>query len=1131
MEHVLKKSNAVDFNALSSMDDQYSSSSDDPFEILGEHDYFPPKSESQEFTIDLTTIFMNYSIPRNIPNYPPEPFKISDSEYYLENFNSLKTPVIPMRIEPIECVLVNAAHLEQFPKPSSAYSAKKPQVFAWFDAQTAFSSEYQTTMQSYFKNNYNCIRNHLRFFFSIAPSYERLQNMASIRREVPAGRILFHYVGYGFPKITENNIWCSERRSTNFVPFELDQLFAKLSPPTWFIFDCSNAGVVIPAFLKAAEKQPKSVCTDWGNWFCVCATSKGEDLPNDPRLPRDFLTSTILTSIKMAVICHILQHYRVSLVCPNFPLELPCQNLFNEKSPDVARLSLTLTSITDAIAADSLPMELYHKTFRSDRLSAVIFRHFLLAQFLLRPYRVHPISYPAIPDLSTHRLWKQWEVCVDVAICSVNIPRPSFATDLYSRLLKSFETILKNDQLHLIRPYHLTLLFHMLFNEPQNDMPLFLLAEYSSSPKSSPEMLTTVALFGTLFFKLIRTPRESPSFHPLCFLVLALLYYNPAFSTEIRKELDISAFPEYIFDKKLKESTRILVTALLATLVVSHDGFQQICTSFDFLKKVRLELETASSKRVQWLLLLVRRLFHLFSPEPSVFVSNGLHVQAGLFITQRDPLTRAAAIGALTSFLRPFECYVNVQLLLMCIPLFNDPSYLVRFHFLLMLKKFIISFDCYSDLLTPRSISLPMDSYQSILNFIFKCDNFQQSNIFTYIDDLVSCNNFMLHIYLVVLEIIKIYCDDQHPSISLISRSILDFVQKQREINNMLKMRRRSQQEIIDDIDFEQIGIPNLDQNESLHRIILHNLIFSNIWKQDSKSVEKVFESNETNINIDNDFQIESNLILSHDYDSIELLCFHPILQSYSFKDSEYVYYIDEQNNQFSIKCENVFYLTIAYWNNQTKIVVATTDGFINVWEPTHKIMCISYRCSLTKPLVSIDKENDFIVYSINQYNILSKWNLEDKSLVKEFKIPLDTQIISFDVNKKMILVDSNNDIYDIKILDKINITKIKKMNSNKIIRISNTRDLMFLDEKGDYYTVTNNKSILVKKDIFDFGNHPIYPFIIFSPNNSSSYITDLQFNTVYEIKLSINSFITIHPKLPYFALSDSKGHIQIFNI
>ncbi|KAH0793458.1 hypothetical protein GPJ56_002505 [Histomonas meleagridis] len=368
MDLRLRKSNAVNFNNLSTFVDNYSSSDDDPFDVLDQDDYpfLPQKSVSQEFTIDLATMFQVHSIPKELPKSYPESYVISGSEYYLEKFNSSTIPSIPLRVEPIECIVVDAAHLEQFPKPSSTYSAKKPEVFAWFDAQTAFPSEYQTTVQSYFKNNYNCIRSHLRFFFSIAPSYDRLQNIASIRREVPAGRILFHYVGHGFPRITDKNIWCSERRSTNFTPFDLEQLFSKLSPPTWFIFDCSNAGVVIPAFLRAEEKHPKNALEcDWSNWFCACATSAGEDLPQEPYLPRDFLTSVILTPIKMAIVCHILQHYRTTLIGPKFPLELPFPHLLDERSSDISRLSLVLTSLTDAIAADSLPRELYHKIFRS----------------------------------------------------------------------------------------------------------------------------------------------------------------------------------------------------------------------------------------------------------------------------------------------------------------------------------------------------------------------------------------------------------------------------------------------------------------------------------------------------------------------------------------------------------------------------------------------------------------------------------------------------------------------------------------------------------------------------------------------------------------------------------------------
>lgn len=779
----MHKSSAVDFNSYSAVDDEYSSSGSygdiDLEEDEENFSFSTGRTASQEFIVDLAPMFNDHNIPQKLTYSESFKLDIGEDEYSFEHFNSPNTPTIPFRVEPIEGVLINVAHLEQFPKPSSTYSANLPSIFAWFDAQTAFQSEYVQAVQTYFRVMYSKIRLNLKFFYSIAPTNERMQNLSSVKRQIPSGRILFHYIGHGFPKITPTNIWTSEKRSTDFRPFDLKEVFVRLRPPTWFIFDCSNAAVVIPTFIETAKKQPNISGVDWSDWFCICATDVGEELPSDPRIPRDFLTACVLTSIKMAIVCHILQHYRVDLVGPNFPFEVAVQNLWGEHAQD-QRLSLILVAITDAIAADSLPPELYHKIFRCDRLSAVLFRHFLLAQYLLSPYKVHPKSHPELPDLSKHKLWHQWSAIIDTAICSSPIARPAFASDMFSRLAISFEQILQQDRLQLVRPYHLTILFHMLFTESTNNKPLFLLSEYAANPKSNPKILVLATVFHCLIRKLMEIDIDVAVLHSLGYLILYLLYHHPAFATEIRKEINVDHFPNLIFNTNLPENTRVLVIALVANLVVTNERIQQICTTGAYLTKIREILADAPSRCALWYLILIRRSFHLFSPESDDFVLNGLHVQCACYIFHKASSCRAAAISAITCFLRPFESDVNGQLLFMVLPTFADASYLVRFHLLLLLKKFVVSFDNCSDSINVPVPSFPRTSYSAMLAAFYRAPHFSKDNFFTLIDNVVRSKRFIQHAYSVAVFIITLFIADPHQSVSRLATRILSFVNKQK---------------------------------------------------------------------------------------------------------------------------------------------------------------------------------------------------------------------------------------------------------------------------------------------------------------------------------------------------------------
>ena len=1015
---------------------------------------------------DLFPMFSRHGISRKLNRsaIPRNFLSINDSEYLLENFSNSSSANISSSAEPIECVVVNVAHLEQFPKAASPYSATLPCIFAWFDAHTAFSSEYPTTVQNYFKLAYNCIRTHLRFFFSIAPSMERLNNLSSVRREVPSGRILFHYIGYGFPDITRKNIWCSERRSREFVPFKLDSLFESLQPPTWYIFDCNNAAVVINEFKTTAERLQNQNLDgmDWNDWFCICATGVDEELPDDPRLPRDFLTSTVLTPIKMAVICHMLQFYRLNLMNVSFPLDPPCEHLWNEKKPDASRLSLALTAITDGIAADSLSPELYQKIFRSDRLSAVLFRHLLLAQYLLRPYRVHPATYPEIPDLSMHPLWRQWSILLDTAICAASIPRPTFAIDIFSRDATSFDVLMQNDQFDLIRPYHLILLFHSLFSDSSNDQSLILLSKYAADPRGDPKMLASTTIFHPLFARLLMKDPKSPVFYQIAYLILVLLYYNPDFSNDIQKDLDASHFPYIVFNKDIPEQTRLVCAALVSNLVVSHEKFQQICTSSEYLDQVRIELSHASSSLSSWLMLTVRRAFNLYSPDPAVFTENGLHIQASICLHSNFPPERAAALSMLTCFMRPFECKCNIQLLFMSLETVSDASFLVRFHLILLLKKFVMSYDSFSDAVQ-NSIELKNSSYKDLLYDIY---DFNEDNkiidIYSAIDQIMKADDISSRAYSIAFALLQMFSHDPHPSVSSLATTVIQFVSKQRAafessmdesqqaMMNPMSKNLNSDQAIVsygdDEFEAEHLSFANLDQNESLHQIMLRFLVVPN--------KELPNEQIPNQLSLYQSINISENPIIFVDYEpkSFNLAA--------STKNS--IIYIKSLNTIFKYDINDAEISDLHVFSD--KVIFTTTSGSVNIWRPPKSTLEMVFqgdlRFDVSERLFAfngIHKYNheteDFqpSIFVVTSNGNISEWNQSSKLLI-------DNEIIT-----KIAISDadaSDNDI--IVFTDKSNFYELNKTaNDISVIKESDQMNIKFvLRRNGCNWIVCQNGQV-----------------------------------------------------------------------
>jgi hypothetical protein len=92
--------------------------------------------------------------------------------------------------------------------------------------------------------------------------------------------------------------------------------------------------------------------------------------------------------------------------------------------------------------------------------------------------------------------------------------------------------------------------------------------------------------------------------------------------------------------------------------------------------------------------LIIQRSFSCYSPDILVFGANVLHLQCGILVRSASPFVPAEALAVLMCFMSPFECKYNFQLFFMTL-LVNDGSFLVRFHFMLLVKTFISSFDAY----------------------------------------------------------------------------------------------------------------------------------------------------------------------------------------------------------------------------------------------------------------------------------------------------------------------------------------------------------------------------------------------------------------------------------------------------
>lgn len=217
-----------------------------------------------------------------------------------------------------------------------------------------------------------------------------------------------------------------------------------MSSPSIYVFDCSNAGVILNLFVKFAEQIDKELEENRKNFppnpslssntatsamtnssahstpqitpvfptasplqdILLCACGEKELLPMNPELPADLFTSCLTTPIRIALRWYVLQK-NISRLNPDIDQDMidKIPGTVTDRKSMLGELNWIFTAVTDTIAWNSLPKEIFQRLFRQDLLVASLFRNFLLAERIMRSYGCHVCSRPALPPMFEHRLW------------------------------------------------------------------------------------------------------------------------------------------------------------------------------------------------------------------------------------------------------------------------------------------------------------------------------------------------------------------------------------------------------------------------------------------------------------------------------------------------------------------------------------------------------------------------------------------------------------------------------------------------------------------------------------------------------------------------------------------------------
>ena len=302
---------------------------------------------------------------------------------------------------------------------------------SWIDPETLSPQKALELIAANLQKQYERWQPRARYKKSLDPTTDDIKKLCtSLRRNAKEERVLFHYNGHGVPLPTNNGeIWVFNKNYTQYIPLSIYELQNCMGAPSIYVYDCSNAGIIVKAFNQFAhqhEEEMKKRAATTGedyvsflNCIQLASCSDTDILPMNPRLPADLFTSCLTTPVKMALKWYtMLKGQGRMMLVPEITADLidKIPGQLTDRRTMIGELNWIFTAITDTIAWNVLERDLFQRLFRQDLLVASLFRNFLLAERILKHHDCTPVSSPPLPECYRHPMWAAWDLAVDLAL-------------------------------------------------------------------------------------------------------------------------------------------------------------------------------------------------------------------------------------------------------------------------------------------------------------------------------------------------------------------------------------------------------------------------------------------------------------------------------------------------------------------------------------------------------------------------------------------------------------------------------------------------------------------------------------------------------------------------------------------
>ncbi|XP_014497712.1 regulatory-associated protein of TOR 1 [Vigna radiata var. radiata] len=500
-----------------------------------------------------------------------------------------------------------------------------------------------------------------RYKCQLDPTVDEVKKLCTTcRRYAKSERVLFHYNGHGVPKPTANGeIWVFNKSYTQYIPLPINELDSWLKTPSIYVFDCSAAGMIVNSFIELHEWSASNSTVSQRDCILLAACEAHETLPQSAEFPADVFTSCLTTPIKMALRWFCTRSLlRESL---DYSLIDKIPGRPNDRKTLLGELNWIFTAVTDTIAWNVLPHDLFQRLFRQDLLVASLFRNFLLAERIMRSANCSPVSHPMLPPTHQHHMWDAWDMAAELCLSQlpslVEDPNAEFQpSTFFTEQLTAFEVWLDHGSEHKKPPEQLPIVLQVLLSQCHRFRALVLLGRFLDMGPWAVDLALSVGIFPYVL-KLLQT--TTPELRQiLVFIWTKILALDKSCQVDLVKDGGHIYFIKFLDSMEAYPEQRAMAAFVLAVIVDGHRRGQEACMEAGLIHVCLKHLQGSCPNDsqteplfLQWLCLCLGKLWEDFSEAQTIGLQEDATTIFAPLLSEPQPEVRASAVFALGTLL------------------------------------------------------------------------------------------------------------------------------------------------------------------------------------------------------------------------------------------------------------------------------------------------------------------------------------------------------------------------------------------------------------------------------------------------------------------------------------------------